>query len=153
MTVLAFGVYVSIVQTHNLFYIGKPETETFYVVAVAGMHSVETVEYLVKVFALYAYSVVLYAYHHVASVVARGYTQFQRFLFAAIFEGVVQKIEYHVGQMNFVAVNNGMLCAEVGSESSVHILHFYEIGMGNVFYHLVHVEFAFVVACLVVLVE
>ena len=96
MSIVALRMYHTILKTHYLLDVSQSESEAFYVVFVAGMHTVELIEDSLQIVFLYTYSVILYRDVYLA--VARipcAERQMKVHVVALVFYSIVHQVEDH----------------------------------------------------------
>ena len=117
MTGLAGEGYLAIVESHNLGDIVESDTESFHVVDVASGDAVEFLENMFLVFLGYADAVVG-DLDDGETVVGMGGNVNKRSI-GGVFDGVVDKIVNHVGNVQFVGKEHAVDGLEVGGEGAL----------------------------------
>ena len=101
----------------HLLDISEAEAETFHVVAVAGRHAVEFLEYMFHIFLVDTDTVVGHPDFERRRVgVGCGDLELRVDIFPHIFESVVEEVENHVGKLELIDENVRFAGPEVGDE-------------------------------------
>lgn len=91
---------------HHLVHVSQTQAKTLHVVAVAGRDAIEFLKNLLQVVAAYADAIVLDCdFEPLVGQVMRRHHQIERTLLAAIFHSIVEQVEYHVGKVHLVHID------------------------------------------------
>ena len=128
-------------QVDDLLNISQSEAEALDIVLVAGVYTVELVEYLAQVLLLDALTGIADTKVQLLVVVPCTDIDIQRLVGLAVLHGIVHQIGDGVLEVNLIDVNGRVYSFYLGVYLASGMLHTQGERLGNLLHHLVQVEF------------